>query len=158
MDADLNCVKELKDLYKGNDRVLVEQALLADRPGVEMSFWLAGGGSSVFEIPGFPKVKMFSTTLNEVLVKNKIPKIDVLTVDIEGMDEVVVKGLNFELYKPRVIVVEGPKKSSFLEDKGYCFWRFNGQDTFWIKKSDMEKYHPKNFWLEGQIFFHIHRD
>ena len=42
--------------------------------------------------------------INKSLYKNKI--IDFLSIDVEGHELEVLKGLNFEKYKPKVIVVE----------------------------------------------------
>jgi len=49
-----------------------------------------------------------TTTLNEIL-DNYLPKnqeIDFLSIDVEGLDFVVLKSINLEKYKPKIILIE----------------------------------------------------
>ena len=51
---------------------------------------------------------MTTTTLTHIL-DEYLPagqKIDLLSVDVEGQDTEVLKGLNFQKYRPRLIVTE----------------------------------------------------
>ncbi len=71
-------------------------------------------------------------TLDNVIgeTKYKFHSIDFLSVDVEGCDLEVLKSLNFEIYRPRLIAVESHERffskvvSSdlyrFLDHKGYC--------------------------------------
>lgn len=54
------------------------------------------------------KRKMTTQNINAIINSNIPPgkEIDFLSIDIEGLDEVVLGTLDFEKYKPRVIVVE----------------------------------------------------
>ena len=52
------------------------------------------------------KVKIQTNTLSNILDKIIIKKIDVLSIDVEGYELKVLKGLNFEKYRPDVIIVE----------------------------------------------------
>ena len=49
-----------------------------------------------------------TTTLEEVLSENLIDQqvIDFLSVDVEGLDFDVIRSINLDIYKPRVIVIE----------------------------------------------------
>lgn len=49
-----------------------------------------------------------TTTLENILNENlpKSQKIDFLSIDVEGLDFMVIKSNNFDKYKPRVILVE----------------------------------------------------
>lgn len=54
------------------------------------------------------QIELMTTTLNAILQKN-LPKgqsIDLLTIDVEGHDFQVLKGINLEKYRPKLIVVE----------------------------------------------------
>lgn len=56
---------------------------------------------------GFKKVVVPAVTLNNVLgmQKNK-PEIDLISIDVEGHEMEVLKGLDFDKYHPRVLVIE----------------------------------------------------
>tara|TARA_E500000178_G_scaffold340834_1_gene384031 strand:+ start:3020 stop:3763 length:744 start_codon:yes stop_codon:yes gene_type:complete len=52
------------------------------------------------------KIKIQTNTLSNIFKELSIKKIDLLTIDVEGYELKVLKGLNFEKYHPSVIVVE----------------------------------------------------
>ena len=73
--------------------------------------------------------KIFSaktTTLNSLLKKNNMPEvIDFFSLDVEGYELEVLKGLNFNIYKFRYILVEcinnSKKIKNFLQINNYKF-------------------------------------
>ena len=52
------------------------------------------------------KIDIQTNTLENILDNYSINKIDLLTIDVEGFELKVLKGLNFDKYKPSVIIVE----------------------------------------------------
>lgn len=62
-------------------------------------------------------------TLNEILDNSSAPnEIDFMSIDVEGAEMPVLKGLNLEVWKPRVICIESIEDSEahrHLEDHGY---------------------------------------
>ena len=52
------------------------------------------------------KIDIQTNTLENILGNYSIKTIDLLTIDVEGFELKVLKGLNFDKYKPRVIIVE----------------------------------------------------
>ena len=80
-------------------------------------------------------------TLTDILSDCRWPRdLSVLMVDAEGMDYEVLLGLDFELYRPRIIVTEeyisNPSKHrnkyQLLLDQGYTFHSMVGSNTIWI--------------------------
>ena len=63
--------------------------------------------------------KIYTEKLDNILKKSKIKKIDFLTIDVEGNELNVLKGLNFNKYKPKVISIEliNQNVNSFYEQK-----------------------------------------
>jgi len=89
-----------------------------------LNFKLAGKHFS----NNFKKKKIKSDTLNSIIDKTKFKgkKIDFLNIDAEGNDFQVLKGLNFERYKPKLICVEmvdifKPSKKVIKKHKIYKF-------------------------------------
>jgi len=67
--------------------------------------------------------KSKAMTLDSVLQKYKAPnKIDLLSLDVEGYELEVLKGINFELYSFKFILVETKNfidTNIYLNSKGY---------------------------------------
>ena len=71
-----------------------------------------------------------SLNINEVLTKNNINRIDILFIDIEGMDYEVLSSLDFDQYQPNFICIEDhdfqkdlsfgdSEINAYLQKKGY---------------------------------------
>ena len=65
--------------------------------------------------------KIETDTLDNIIKKSKFPikKIDFLSIDVEGNELNVLKGLNFKKYKPKVVVLEfiDPSIKEFYDHK-----------------------------------------
>jgi hypothetical protein len=57
------------------------------------------------EVPVFHE-RIPTRTLTSILDEVQPPEIDFLSLDVEGYEINVLKGIDFEKYKPKVIVVE----------------------------------------------------
>ncbi len=73
-------------------------------------------------------VEVKCTTLTDLLIKHKIKNIDLLSLDVEEYELPILKGLNFDIYRPKYLLIEiFPFKKtieemfSFLEKKEYKF-------------------------------------
>jgi len=69
-------------------------------------------------------IKVPVSTLTNILDMQAIPKIDLLSLDVEGYEYSVLKGLNLNKYKPTYIVIEiyhfdFTKIVSYLKDNNY---------------------------------------
>jgi FkbM family methyltransferase len=66
-----------------------------------------------------------ATTLNDLMVKSKSPKlIDLLSLDVEGTELSVLKGINYKMYSFKYILIETKqfnKIKNFLIKKNYLF-------------------------------------
>lgn len=86
----------------------------------------------------FDKKQVLTKTLNEIIEESpyKGKQIDILSIDVEGMDFRVLNSLDFELYKPKIIIIEDHNTSIetilkttiwiSLNNKGYVLrsWTF----------------------------------
>lgn len=77
-------------------------------------------------------------TLSSILDEVKPPQIDFFSLDVEGNELSVLKGLDWEKYSPAVILVEANKPlelENFLCAKGYDVIRdFSPNDLLFIRK------------------------
>lgn len=71
------------------------------------------------------EIIMYPKTLNEILDQNlgKVKAFDLLCIDVEGHDLNVLKSLNFNIYKPKVIIIEAYSDSliHFMQEDIYLF-------------------------------------
>jgi hypothetical protein len=82
------------------------------------------------------KEHLETKNINELLVDSGIGDIDYLSIDIEGLDAVVLKNLDYERYSPEVISyedhncspsnIESSEIYSFLSSKEYGFVAMTG--------------------------------
>jgi len=83
--------------------------------------------------------------LSEILAENDVPRsFSLLLVDTEGMDLEVLRTLDFEKYRPELIITEDyePKneaKSAFLRSCKYQFLTRIGCNTFWIEQRNQSQ-------------------
>lgn len=95
------------------------------------------------------EIKSFSRTLEDIFEENlHSQKIDLLCVDVEEHDLEVLKGNNFEKFRPEVICVEfdgtiqnikGSEIDSFLSGRGYELLAFSNPNVFYRDKSAENK-------------------
>lgn len=73
-------------------------------------------------------------TLTEVAMANGLANVDVLQIDTEGFDYEVLRSMDFEVIKPKVIKFEWmnltnddkQSASNLLKDEGYALWLEHG--------------------------------
>ncbi|MBV9064356.1 MAG: FkbM family methyltransferase [Methylobacteriaceae bacterium] len=56
-----------------------------------------------------------------------LKRIDMLAVDVEGWELTVLRGLSFDVYQPKIVILENLFNDSeymeFMKTKGYALWR-----------------------------------
>jgi FkbM family methyltransferase len=67
------------------------------------------------------EISVAMTTLNDLLDREGITKVDLVSMDIEGHEFQALKGFDIERFQPELLVVEGgrPVVTKYLEDHGY---------------------------------------
>lgn len=68
-------------------------------------------------------------------------KIDVLSIDVEGMDEEIIKEIDFEKYRPLLICVETSHTDrkaidTFMDEKGYEVFGLTCENSIYIQKEN----------------------
>jgi FkbM family methyltransferase len=83
-------------------------------------------------------IEVKGDTLNNILKKRKINKIDLLSIDVEGAEMEVLLGLDFNLYYPKLILLEDKhlylKKHLFLKKNGYKLAQRLNRNCWYIPK------------------------
>jgi len=75
-------------------------------------------------------------TLNEVLASSFITKLDYLSLDLEGMELEALQGLDFNKFRPDLVIVEDRlnnlSRHQFLNGVGYKLVRRNGSNHWYV--------------------------
>lgn len=65
--------------------------------------------------------------------------VDFLKINVQGSELEVLRGINLQRYRPKVIVIEqskGPEYNSYLLDGGYFYVWFDGFNRIYVKWED----------------------
>jgi FkbM family methyltransferase len=149
IEANPNIFKNLKS----NRKAICVNACLADKAG-EVYFRMAGEFGEVVPKNNFDgsDIKMQTIPLEKVLVDNNAPySIDYLSIDIEGSEEIVLRGFPFHKYTFKCITIERPSNMirHLLKENGYLLIKeIPDLDCFYIHKSFFHIYKKNmfNFW------------
>ena len=152
---------KLVDNYKGKNNLIFENVAISDQKGQKLFYrieknnekgspnWYDQLGSFlpdvVFKYKGiitnfekhFISEKVECVTLNSIIKKHKVKKIDLVVIDVQGYDYEIIKTIDFREIKPRMILYEHGLLSyedqkeceKLLRDKGYSIKVFS-RDTF----------------------------
>jgi len=120
--------KEMSFYYHENDGPLYEVA------SIKIEHILKHG----YDKSGIKEIKVESITVNDLLDKYKLHKIDILFIDTEGVDDLIIKSIDFNKLEIDEIYFENLHLSqsdiySFLENKGYAIidkWGSMGWTSF----------------------------
>lgn len=96
----------------------------------------------------FHEKKINTTTLDLILSEHPIDNIHFLKIDVEGEEKSVLSGLNLQLYRPWIIVIEAISPDSLLKNhdnweriflnNGYEFVLFDGINRFYLANEHSE--------------------
>jgi FkbM family methyltransferase len=99
------------------------------------------------------------STLAGILTEAGARQIEVLKVDVEGFEEKVLEGNDWERFRPSVVVVEATYPESqerrptnirgFMEQRGYRYVLFDGLNDFYLEQSFPE---PPGLTLPPNVF------
>lgn len=136
-----------KDLIKNRD-CHTDNSLLFSEKGKLFDFSLTNNGlagitdyiDAHHHAKNSKQTKKTTDTLNNLLIKFNAPRyIDYMSLDTEGSELEILKGIDFDKYKFGIMNIEHnnvePRRTDirkFLENKGYKFYKEKDVDDFYI--------------------------
>lgn len=78
-------------------------------------------------------------SVNELLNKYFVDcNLDVLSVDVEGMDYEIISGIDYSVYRPKIICVETShmernRMDEFMKEKGYKIFGITSENSIYIE-------------------------
>lgn len=83
------------------------------------------------------ELRVQSKSLTSILDESNLVEIDLLSIDVEGAELEVLKGLDLEKYRPRLILLEDKHayldKHWFLKERGYRLVKRTCQNCWYIQ-------------------------
>jgi FkbM family methyltransferase len=87
-------------------------------------------------------------TLNHVLERHPLPAISFLSIDVEGFEKKVLQGIDLQIHKPTVIVLEAETPRTeipsylqwegILHRAGYVFAMFDGLNRYYVHRERVD--------------------
>lgn len=106
--------------------------LVSDHSDTEDAFYRTNWpsvSSAVKEIAdkfqgGYEEIKVPTVTIDDLLERNGVEKIDFLSMDIEGFQLTALKGFDIQRYRPELVCIEAyrpdrPEIKAWFEERGY---------------------------------------
>jgi FkbM family methyltransferase len=136
-------------------RDLILQVAVAEEEGV-LPYWeIEGTGLSTCDAEEAARARqkghaliehqVQTTTLARLLTDAGVSSIDILKVDVEGLEFRVLQGNDWTCFRPRLVLVEATLPETpdrrpdrirpFLEQNGYDFAYFDGLNDFFVERS-----------------------
>jgi FkbM family methyltransferase len=91
-------------------------------------------------------------TLAQLIAEHRIQPPDLLTIDVEGLEEKVIGGIPLDVWRPKVVVVESTEPETNISThttwepallrNGYLFATFNGVNRFYLRE-DLRDHLPR---------------
>ena len=88
------------------------------------------------------KITVKSARLDNILSSRGIFHPDFITIDVEGHELSVLKGLSFDLIHPRIVIIEDnsygidPGINEYMKDQGFIRFKKTGCNFWYAKKTD----------------------
>lgn len=155
---------ECEEEYSGYSTCSPEQAALHRAAGIEIE-------EHTVEV----------MTLTDICESHVTGGIDILSVDVEGLEADVLEGGDFRRWRPRVVVVEATQPNTdvpthdrwehLLLDSGYLFTYFDGLNRFYVRSEDsdlakhfevpvnvLERWAPYEYIVQRELYLKEIRD
>jgi FkbM family methyltransferase len=147
------CIEPQNFYYKHlikNRNCHTDNSLLFSEKGKVFNFSLSNNGLAGItdyidkhhHVKNSKQTKKTTDTLNNILIKYNAPRyIDYVSLDTEGSELEILKGIDFNKYKIGIMNIEHnfvePRRTNirkFLENNGYKFYKEKDVDDFYISK------------------------
>lgn len=88
----------------------------------------------------FEKIEVQAFTLEQLCLREKITRVDFLSIDVEGAELDVLRGANLESIQPKLILLEDKhlylNKHRFLVRSGYVLAKRNNRNCWYVKRGE----------------------
>lgn len=115
-------------------------AVIGEYPYAALSGFHPQDGPDYSELTKAQSLLVKQETLSQVLEGSGFPRLDYLTIDVEGHELEVLAGLDWSVWHPLVVAVEGwteqrnAEIDALLVKQGYCFRAAKQYDRIYVTR------------------------
>jgi FkbM family methyltransferase len=95
-------------------------------------------GAENKELPLAARIKVAVRTLDSILEELHAPQVDLLSIDTEGMELQVLRGLNLKQHRPALVLLEDHMETLdlffYMRRAGYQLFKRTGPNNWWAPK------------------------
>jgi len=103
-------------------------------------------------------IRVDALTLDQVFTKHQVPdRFEVLSIDVEGVELEVLKGLSWDRYQPRIIIVEDNSVGAdwsvchYLRRQGYLRVHRTGVNDWYVQPADASRFWRKRIMISLRL-------
>ena len=143
-------------------RVFAEACSSRRNSGSRMTLHLAGGHSSfdhalnVADVKPHGSIEVPVRTLDEMLIEAGLPRVDFVSIDVEGHELDVLDGFDLARWRPRLIMIEDMllhlRLHRYLTRRGFRWLRRTGINNWYVPADKL----PELGWDGRWQFFNKH--
>lgn len=131
--------------------LVAEVACVApEQHGTVLPMTVRGGTSAVGTAGEGETIRVRGATLDALLAEHGITTIDLLSVDVEGMEIDVLRGLSFDRVRPHLILIEDfaedDRRHRFMVSRGYRRVRRTGNNSWYVDRATPFHVSPFGRW------------
>jgi FkbM family methyltransferase len=102
---------KLERTFGGKPNVVISDEAVSDKAAQDVPFFASRESTGISSLAAFRDshrevAKVRTITLNEIVARHGLVKVDFLKIDVEGFEMAVLRGLDLDRLKPSVIVAE----------------------------------------------------
>lgn len=94
------------------------------------------------------EIKVKKLKLDEIISNLNVKEIDFISIDVEGHEMSVLRGLSLQVHQPRIIIIEdnshglNREVKKYLAKYGYAKFNITGCNDWYARKSDKDLVNP----------------
>lgn len=139
-------------------KVYAEACSSRHNSGSRITLHLAGGASSFNRALNSADIKPHGAidvpvrTLDEILSEAGIPRVDFISIDVEGHELDVLDGFDLARWRPRLILIEDLllhlRVHRYLTRRGYRWFRRTGIDNWYVPSNQSPRLGVDGLWQQ----------
>jgi FkbM family methyltransferase len=90
-----------------------------------------------------------------------VERIDILSVDVEGWELEVLRGLDFPRFQPKVVILENlfyaANYRQFMAERGYTLWRLIAPNEVWVRRGLTGSFERAASWIAVAVLTAVGR-
>ena len=145
--------KELTRTFGSRSNVVISDEAISDRAAQGVPFFASDESTGISGLSAFREThrevaRVNTVTLNDIVARHSLDRVDFLKADVEGFEMAVLRGLDFARVKPRAVEVEfeDSRATGHTSHDLACFLMQQGYTVYVSQWHPVERYGVTHSW------------